>query len=87
MASPKSMTLTELQGLIVDSRGEWEQVEFKKSTGELHSGMETLCGFLNGTGGKLFFGVTAAGRIQGQVVSDATFQEVANAIRKLEPPA
>lgn len=33
------------------------------------------------------FGVTNAGRIQGQDMSDATFQEVANAIRKLEPPA
>ena len=49
--------------------------------------METLCGFLNGTGGKVFFGVTTAGKIQGQDVSDATFQEVANAIRKLEPSA
>ncbi len=49
--------------------------------------METLCGFLNGSGGKVLFGVTNAGKIVGQDVADPTFQEVANAIRKLEPPA
>src|ERR1700722_13572740 len=87
MAAPRGMTLAELQQLIADTKGEWENVEFKKSTGELHGGMETLCGFLNGTGGKVLFGVTTAGKIQGQDVADATFQEVANAIRKLEPPA
>ena len=81
------MTLSELQKLVADSKGEWEHIEFKKTTGELHGGMETLCGFLNGSGGKVFFGVTNAGKIQGQDMADATFQEVANAIRKLEPPA
>ncbi len=87
MTAPGSMTLAELQKLIAESKGEWEHIEFKKTTGELHGGMETLCGFLNGSGGKVLFGVTNAGRIQGQDVTDATFQEVANAIRKLEPPA
>ena len=87
MAKPGTMTLAKLQKLIADSKGEWEQIEFKKSTGELQGGMETLCGFLNGSGGKVLFGVTTAGKVQGQDVSDSTFQEVANAIRKLEPPA
>lgn len=87
MAALGSMTLTELQTLIAESKGEWEHIEFKKTTGELHGGMETLCGFLNGSGGKVFFGVTNAGKIQGQDMTDPTFQEVANAIRKLEPPA
>lgn len=86
MTAPGTMPLAELQRLVAESKGEWEHVEFKKSTGELHGGMETLCGFLNGGGGKVFFRVTNAGRIVGQDVSDATFQEVANAIRKLEPP-
>jgi ATP-dependent DNA helicase RecG len=81
------MTLAELQKLIAESRGEWEHLEFKKTTGELHGGMESLCGFLNGTGGKVLSGVTNAGRIQGQDMADATYQEVANAIRKLDPPA
>jgi ATP-dependent DNA helicase RecG len=87
MTALGSMRLAELQKLIAESKGEWGHIEFKKTTGELHGGMETLCGFLNGTGGKVMFGVTNAGRIQGQDMADATFQEVANAIRKLEPPA
>jgi ATP-dependent DNA helicase RecG len=87
MTAPGIMTLTELQRLIAKSKGEWEHVGFKKSTSELLGGMESLCSFLNGAGGKVLFGVTNIGRIVGQDVSDATFQEVANAIRKLEPPA
>jgi ATP-dependent DNA helicase RecG len=81
------MTLAELQMLIADNRGEWEHIEFKKSTGELQGGMETLCGFLNGSGGQVLFGVNNAGVVKGQDVVDATFQEIANAIRKIEPPA
>jgi ATP-dependent DNA helicase RecG len=81
------MTLAELQALLAESKGEWEHIEFKKTTGELQGGMETLCGFLNGSGGTVLFGVTTAGKVDGQDVSDSTFQEVANAIRKLEPPA
>lgn len=95
MASTKPLTLDELQKLIADSKGEWEPIEFKKTTGELHSGIETLCGFLNGSGGQVFngsggqvfFGVTNAGNVIGQETTDPTFQAVANAIRKLEPPA
>ncbi|HET6382298.1 MAG TPA: RNA-binding domain-containing protein, partial [Armatimonadota bacterium] len=87
MSVPGDMTLPELQRLVGESKGEWEHVEFKKSTGELQAAMQTLCGFLNGSGGRVFLGVTDGGRIVGQDVSDATFQEVANAIRKLEPPA
>ena len=37
------MTLDELQKLVAESKGEWEHLEFKKTTGELHGGMETLC--------------------------------------------
>lgn len=81
------MTLAELQKLIANSKGEWEHIEFKKTTGELQGGMETLCGFLNGSGGKVLFGVTNAGKVIGQEMTDPTFQEIANAIRKLEPPA
>jgi len=87
MTNPGTTTQAELLKLIAGSKGEWEHIEFKKTTGELHGGMETLCGFLNGSGGKVLFGVTNAGRIQGQDMADATHQEVANAIRKLEPPA
>jgi hypothetical protein len=44
MTNPGTMTLAELQKLVADSKGEWEHLEFKKTTGELHGGMETLCG-------------------------------------------
>ncbi len=87
MTALGTMTLAQLQKLIAENKGEWENVEFKKTTGELHGGMETLCGFLNGSGGRVLFGVNSVGKVLGQDVSDATFQEVANAIRKLEPPA
>jgi hypothetical protein len=40
MTSPGTMTLAELQKLVADSKGEWEHLEFKKTTGELHGGME-----------------------------------------------
>jgi ATP-dependent DNA helicase RecG len=46
-----------------------------------------LCAFLNGQGGRVFFGVTEAGRILGQDISDATLQEVAREIVRLDPPA
>jgi ATP-dependent DNA helicase RecG len=87
MSNPRTMSAAELFELIADSRGEWEQMEFKKTTGEIQGGMESLCGFLNGLGGKVLFGVTNAGRVQDQDVTDATLQEVANAIRRLDPPA
>jgi ATP-dependent DNA helicase RecG len=79
------MDLAELHQLV--AAGESERLEFKKATGELHGGMETLCGLLNGRGGKVLFGVTNSGRIVGQDISDATLQEVAAAIRKIEPHA
>jgi len=41
MASPRTVTLAECEGLIASSRGGWDHVEFKKSTGELHGGIET----------------------------------------------
>ena len=57
------MELPELQQLV--AAGESERLEFKKTTGELHAGMETLCALLNGSGGNVLFGVTNSGRIVG----------------------
>jgi predicted HTH transcriptional regulator len=56
------MGLAELQKLIAESKVEWDHIEFKKTASELHGGMETRCGFVNGAGGKVTFGVTNAGR-------------------------
>ncbi len=49
--------------------------------------METLCGFLNGNGGRVLFGVLADGRIVGQTISDATIRDVTAELIKLDPPA
>lgn len=78
------MNRTELQALVAG--GESERLEFKRSTGDLKGGMETLCGFLNGNGGTVLFGVTQAGKIIGQDISDATMREVARELARLEPP-
>ena len=53
-----------LNGLIAGAEG--GTVEFKETTGQLERGMETLCAFLNGTGGTVLFGVTDKGKIIGQ---------------------
>lgn len=42
-----------LNGLIAGAEG--GTVEFKETTGQLERGMETLCAFLNGTGGTVLF--------------------------------
>lgn len=78
------MSLDELKELV--ARGESDRLEFKKSTHELKAGMETLCGFLNGGGGRVLFGVTPAGKINGQDATDPTLREIAEEIRRIEPP-
>jgi len=79
------MNFDELRQLVTG--GESEQLEFKSTTGDLKGGLETLCGFLNGNGGTVLFGVSNSGRIRGQSVTDNTLREVAHEITKLDPPA
>jgi len=67
--------------------GESNTVELKKSTAQLRRAVETLCGMLNGNGGKVLIGVTPGGRIVGQEISDKTLREVADVLGKFEPPA
>ena len=78
------MNLQQLQELVAN--GESEQLEFKSTTGGLKSGMETICGFLNGKGGRLF-GVTDSGGVRGQAIADSTLREVAHEITRLDPQA
>lgn len=80
-----TMTLDELKKIV--AQGESDTLELKKSTSLLPSASETTCAFLNGKGGIVLIGVTDAGKILGQNVTDHTRQEVANHIAKLEPPA
>src|SRR5947209_2610741 len=79
------MDLEKLWELV--ALGESDQSEFKKTTGELKGGLETVCAFLNGQGGRVLFGVTDARKIRGQTISDTTLQDVARELVRLEPPA
>jgi len=78
------MNLRELQNIV--AQGESGIVELKKSTAQLRRAAETLCGMLNGSGGMVLIGVTPAGRIVGQTISDKTLREVAAMLGNFEPP-
>lgn len=77
------ITIDDIRKMIV--RNETRTLELKKTTGELQRGMETACAFLNSDGGWLIFGVSPKLNLVGQNVTDATRQEIANALRKIEP--
>lgn len=79
------MELVELEKIV--AAGESDTVEFKKSTGLLSRAGETLCGFLNGKGGRVFFGITPEGQIVGQQIADITLRNVADMISRFEPTA
>lgn len=78
------MQLEEIQKIA--SLGESEVVEFKKSTSNLSRVCETLCAFLNGSGGKVFIGISPDNKLRGQDVSDNTLREMAHSLSKLDPP-
>jgi len=78
------MRIEELERLI--AQGESDTLEFKKSTAQLRRVAETLCGMLNGCGGKVIIGITPAGRVIGQEISDKTLREISNMLGKFEPP-
>lgn len=78
------MTLAHVKTLIANS--ESASVEFKKSTGQLTRAAETLCAFLNGTGGTVLFGVANDRSVVGQLVSDDTLRDAAETLRRIEPP-
>lgn len=79
-------TIDDINNLI-STDTETDSVEFKETTGQLERGMETLCAFLNKSGGTVLFGITDKKRIIGQEVSDKTKREIAEAIRRIEPTA
>jgi len=79
------MNLKELKKLV--SSGESERVEFKKTTGQRTDGAKTVCAMLNGMGGFVVFGVTNSGEIKGQSVTSGTLEDIAEEIRRIEPPA
>lgn len=77
------MKIAEIKKLI--EQGESGTLEFKKSTSQLKAVGETLCAFLNGSGGFVLVGVTDEGKMIGQHVTDNTRQEIAKTLRLLEP--
>jgi predicted HTH transcriptional regulator len=79
------MTLDDVISLA--KKGESETLEFKTTSGQLPRVGETLCGFLNGRGGCVLIGVRSDGAVLGQAVSDGTLQDIANVLRRFEPPA
>ena len=79
------MTVVDLTTLV--KQGEGEQLEFKKSTGQRREAGKTICAFLNGQGGSVLFGITDACEIKGQLVSSRTLEDVAQELKRLDPPA
>lgn len=67
---------------------ETEQVEFKKSTGELKEGIISIASILNKHGsGELYFGVKNNGDVIGQQITDETMRDVSQGIRNHLKPA
>lgn len=66
---------------------ETEQVEFKRSTAELHAATDSIAAILNKhMSGTLFFGVAPDGHVLGQVVTEETLRKVSQAIaQRIEP--
>ena len=79
-------TIDDIKNLI-KSDTETDTIEFKKTTGQLERGMETLCAFLNGEGGTVLFGVTDEGKIIGQDIAGKTKETIGEAVSRLEPNA
>ncbi len=76
--------IKELKRLVAKKEG--EEIEFKRSTGGLRTGMETLSGMLNATGrGTVVFGVSNDGELLGQDVSEKTRREISDVSRSIDP--
>ena len=66
---------------IINIGKENEQLEFKKSTGELKEGIISIAAILNKHGaGELYFGVKNNGDVVGQEISDTTLREISHEI-------
>src|SRR5690349_6752965 len=79
------MNLEELKKLV--AKGESENLEFKKTTGQRSEAAKTVCALLNGLGGFVLFGVSDKGEILGQQVTAKTLEDISLELRKIEPPA
>lgn len=67
---------------------ETEQIEYKKTTGELKEAITSIAAILNKHGaGELYFGVRNNGDVLGQVINDETLRKVSQAIKNHITPA
>ena len=79
--------MTTNQITILAASGESETLEFKETTGTRREAARTVCAFLNQSGGQVLFGVTRAGFVAGQQVSERTIEELSAELREIDPPA
>ena len=64
-----------------------EQLEFKKTTGEVKEAMDDICAILNKHGfGTLFFGVKPNGDVCGQVIGANTLDDIARVCKEAISP-
>jgi ATP-dependent DNA helicase RecG len=77
-------TLEQVQRWV--ALGEFESQEFKLTTGQRSNAAKTLCAMLNKSGGRLLFGVSLAGKLLGQQVTDKTVEDVTAEIQQIDPP-
>lgn len=63
-------TIDDIKKLI--AKDKTRTLELKKTTGELHKGMESACVFLKSDGGWLVFGIAPSLKIIGHNVIDNT---------------
>ena len=75
------------QIVTLASYGDSEALEFKETTGTRREATMTVCAFLNQGGGQVLFGVTRAGVVAGQQVSERTIEELSAELRQIDPPA
>ena len=67
------MTLDYITSLT--NSGESEALEFKETTGTRREAAVTVCALLKQCGGQVLFGVTQAGEVAGQQVTEAAVAE------------
>jgi len=67
--------------------GESEVLEFKETTGTRREAAQTVCAFMNQSGGQVLFGVTPTGVVAGQQVSERTIEELSAELQRIDPPA
>jgi ATP-dependent DNA helicase RecG len=77
------VTLRELEKIVAER--ESSSLEFKRTTGQRSDACKALTGMLNGSGGRVLFGVAPNGDITGQDVSDRTLEQLSAELSFIEP--